>query len=102
MSFVRYLFRKPHKDLPLQAHPRLEDVLGLRQAGLGDGGALVGLHVDETFGMEARKSGPDDRPADAEPVADHVLGQLVARHQSLLDDRAAKTGVNGVAPGAGG
>ena len=45
------LFGKPGKDLPLQAHPRLEDVMGLRQARLGDGRALVGLHVDETFGI---------------------------------------------------
>jgi len=99
---ARDFFRKPDKDLALQAHPRLEHVLRLRKARLGDGGSLVRLHVDETFGMEPRQCCPDDRAADAEPVADHILGQLVARHQGLLDDRAAKAGIDRIASGAGG
>ena len=95
-------FGKSSKDLALQAHSCLENVLRLRQARLRDGGALVWLHVDETFGMQARENGPDNRPADAEPLADNVLGQLVPWHQRLLDDCAAKSGVNGIAPAAGG
>lgn len=98
----RDFFRKSEQDLALQAHPRLEYVLRFRQTWLRDGGALVWLHVDETFGMQARENGPDDRPADAEPLADNVLGQLIPWHQRLLYDCTAKSGVNGIAPGAGG
>lgn len=97
----RNLFRKSDKDLALQAHPRFKDVLRFRQARLRDSGALVWLHVDETFGMQARENGPDDRPADTKPLANDILGQLVPWHQRLVDDCTAKSGVNGIAPGTG-
>lgn len=98
----RDIFRKSDKDLALQAHPCLENIMGFRQARLRDRGTLIGLHVDETLGMQTGENRPHDRPADAEPLPNDVFGQLVPWHQRLLDDRTAKSGVDGIAPAAGG
>jgi hypothetical protein len=98
----RDLFGKSGKDLALQAHPGLENIMGFRQARLRDRGALIGLHIDETLGMQTGENRPHYRPADAEPLPDDVFGQLVPWHQRLLDDRTAKSGVDGIAPAAGG
>ncbi len=93
------LFGEAGENLPLQAHAGFEDVMGLRQARLGDGRALVRLQIHQSLRVEARQSGANDGAADPEAVADHVLGQLVPRHQRLLDDGAPQAIIDRFAAG---
>ena len=73
-------------DEALERAAHGEDVLPVLQAGLGHAGAPVGAQLDKPLGIEAQEGFPDQGPADAEALADGILGQLRPGSQGLFDD----------------
>lgn len=92
---ARELSGKPLYDEALQPAPNLEDVAGFVPAGLGHCRTAVTPKLDETLGGKLAERVPDEGTADAEALADRVLGQLRAGLERLLDDGMAERTVDG-------
>jgi len=75
---VGHFLGEPRQYLSLHTGPRLENVLSLRKARLGNGSALVGGQVDQSLSIEARKGGSDDGSAYAKTLTYQIFCQLVA------------------------
>lgn len=81
------VLHQPARHVAFEAAARLEDVVGFFQAGARHRRAAIGTQVDQPLAEQARQHAAHDGAADAETLADDVLGQFVARQQGLLDDR---------------
>ena len=86
---------------PLQLDPDVESVARLLESGRRHHRNPVAAQIDQPFAGQLAQRLPCDRATDAEPFAERVLGQLVARRQSTLDDRPPDGEADPIDPAGG-
>src|SRR5690348_13857772 len=80
---------------PLELDANVESRTRLLPARGRDDRNPVAAEFDQSLGSELSKRVAGDRPADAEPLAECILGKLGPRLERLLDDSPAKRAADG-------